>query len=103
LVNAYNIMTTPTGPNSMKMRAEQQLLALWLNFARKAFFWNTELSQDTLYVYYKYNLLGDTGLQTIGEAIKWSEAELLKPGGNFEAVKTVCDTINNNLGIIWGT
>jgi len=103
LQNAYNFLKTPTGTDSMKMRAEQQLLALWLNLAYKAFFWNTQLSQDTLYIYSQYNFENDWGLTTIGEAILFCEAELLKPDGNYEAAKNICDSINNNLGIIWGT
>jgi len=97
LENAYKILTTPTGPNSMKMRAEQQLLGVWLNLARKAFFWNTELSQSSEYIYVTY------GLKDIGEAIKFCEAELTKPEGNFQAAKGICDSINNNLGVVWGT
>jgi hypothetical protein len=102
LTEAYNILA-PLKAHTMKDAAEQQLLAVWLNLARKAFFWNTELSQETTYIYYKYNLWNDMGLQTVGEAIKWSENELQKPDGNYQAVKDVCDSINNNLGIIWGT
>jgi subtilisin family serine protease len=96
LENAYNIMQTPTGPDSMKMRAEQQLFAVWLNLARKVFLWNTRLDQSVEFIYQQY------GLETIGEAIKYSEQELLN-NGNFEAVKDICDSINNNFGIIWGT
>ncbi|KPV61663.1 MAG: hypothetical protein AOA66_1633 [Candidatus Bathyarchaeota archaeon BA2] len=103
LQNAYNFLETPTGPESMKMRAEQQLLALWLNLAHKAFFWNTQLSQDTLYIYYQYTYDDADGLATIGEAIRFCEAELTKTDSNYEAVKNICDSINNNLGIIWGT
>ena len=97
LRNAYNILKTPTGPDSMKMRAEQQLLALWLNLAHETFLWNTQLSQENKYIYYEY------GLTDIGEAIQFCEAELLKPDGNYEAIKNICDSINNNLGIVWGT
>jgi len=97
LENAYNILKTPTGPNSMKMRAEQQLLAVWLNLAHKTFFWNTQLSQETDYIYHQY------GLTDIGEAILFCEAELTKPNGNYETAKNICDNINNNQGIIWGT
>jgi parallel beta-helix repeat protein len=103
LENAYSILKTPTGPDSMKMRAEQQLLLVWLNLARKAFFWNTQLSQDTHYIYWQYTYDDINGLAKIGEAILFCEAELLKPDGNYEAAKTICDSINNNLGIIWGT
>jgi hypothetical protein len=101
LMDAYNLLA-PLKAHTMQEAAEQQLLAVWLNLAGKAFFWNTELSQSTLYVYCRYSLWDDAGLQTIGEAIKWSETELLA-NRNFEAVTTVCDSINNNLGIIWGT
>jgi len=103
LQNAYNFLKTPTGADSIKMRAEQQLLALWLNLAYKAFFWNTQLSQNTIYIYYQYNLENEYGLTTIGEAIEFCEAELLKSDANFEAAKNVCNSINSNLGIIWGT
>ncbi|MCL7401127.1 MAG: hypothetical protein LZ163_06200 [Thaumarchaeota archaeon] len=102
LTDAYKILA-PLKAHTMKDAAEQQLLAVWLNLARKAFFWNTELSQETTYIYYKYNLWNDMGLQTVGEAIKWSENELQNPDGNYQAVKDVCESINNNLGIIWGT
>jgi len=103
LRNAYNMLKTPTGSDSMKMRAEQQLFAVWLNLAHNAFFWNTQLSQDTLYIYWQYTYDEKNGLATIGEAILFSEAELIKPNGNYEAAKNICDSINNNLGIIWGT
>lgn len=103
LRNAYNILKTPTGTATMKMRAEQQLLAVWLNLAHNAFFWNTQLSQDTLYIYYQYNFENQYGLTTIGEAIQFAEAELLKTDGNYEATKDICESINNNQGIIWGT
>jgi len=96
LENIYNILRTPTGPNSMKMRSEQQLLAVWLNLARKAFFWNTGLDQSTEFVYQQY------ALETIGEAIKFCEQQLLT-NGDFEAIKDICDSINNKLGILWGT
>ncbi len=78
LKNAYDILKSPTGSDSMKMRAEQQLLGLWLNLAHETFFWNTQLSQETDYVYYEY------GLTDIGEAIQFCEAKLLKPDGNYE-------------------
>jgi len=103
LENAYNILRTPRGPNSMKMRAEQQLLAVWLNLAHNAFFWNTQLSQDTAYIYWQYTQDAINGLQTIGEAILYCEAQLMNPEGNYEAAKNICDSINNNYGIIWGT
>jgi len=103
LQNAYDILKTPTGPDSMKMRAEQQLLSLWLNLAYKTFFWSTQLNQDTIYIYYQYTIDDIDGLATIGEAIMFSEAELAKVDGNYEAVKDICDSINNNLGILWGT
>ena len=102
LENAYDILKTPRGSDKMRMRAEQQLLVLWLNMAEKAF-WNTQLSQDTVYIYCRYTFDEDDGLAIIGEAILFCEAELLKPDGNYEAAKDVCDSINNNLGIIWGT
>ena len=101
-MNAYELLA-PLKVHTMKEAAEQQLFALWLNFAAKTFFWNTELSQSTLYAYCKYDLWDGAGLQTIGEAIRWAEAELTNTNGNYEAAKTVCDSINNNLGIIWGT
>ncbi|MDH5461182.1 MAG: right-handed parallel beta-helix repeat-containing protein [Candidatus Bathyarchaeota archaeon] len=102
LENAYDILKTPRGPDSMKMRAEQQLLVLWLNLADKAF-WNTQLSQDTVYVYCQYTFDENDGLAIIGEAVLFCEAELLKPDGSYEATKNICDSINNNLGILWGT
>ena len=102
LKNAYDLLKTPRGPDCMKMRAEQQLLVLWLNLADKAF-WNTQLSQDTVYIYCQYTFDEVNGLATIGEAILFCEAELPKPDSNYEAVKDICDSINNNLGIIWGT
>jgi len=103
LRRAYNILKTPTGPESMKMRAEQQLFATWLNLAHNTFFWNTQLSQDTLYIYWQHTYDENNGLATISEAILFCEAELLKPDGNYEVTKNICDNINNNLGIIWGT
>jgi len=103
LQNAYGILKTPTGPDSMKMRAEQQLLSLWLNLTYKAFFWSTQLNQDSIYIYYQYTFDDIDGLATIGEAIMFCEAELAKVDGNYEAVKETCDSINNNLGIVWGT
>jgi hypothetical protein len=103
LRNAYNLMKTPNGPDAMKQRAEQQLLAVWLNLASQRYFWNTQLSQENIYIYYQYNYEAEQGLTTIGEAIKWAEAVMSDPNGNYEAVKSVCDSINNNQGIIWGT
>lgn len=102
LGNAYDILKTPRGSDNMKMRVEQQLLALWLNLADKAF-WNTRLSQDTVYIYCQYTFDENNGLATIGEAVLFCEDELLKPDGNCEAAKDICDNINNNSGIIWGT
>lgn len=103
LENVYNILKTPRGPDSVKARAEQQLLALWLNLTHEAFMWNTELSQDTAYIYYQYSFDEFDGLATVGEAILFCEAELLKLDGNYEAAKNICDSINNNKGVIWGT
>ena len=102
LKNAYDILKTPRGSDSMRMRAEQQLLVLWLNLADKAF-WNTQLDQDAVYIYCQYTFDEDDGLVIIGEAVLFCEAELLKPDGNYEAAKDICDSINNDLGVIWGT
>jgi len=95
LLNAYAILKTPTGTGSMKARAEQQLLATWLNLARHAFYSNTRLSSETY---------GEYGLNMVGEAIIYCESILLNPNSSssdYEKVKTICDNLNNSIGIIW--
>jgi hypothetical protein len=91
LMYAYTLLA-PLKAHTMQEAAKQQLFAVWLNLARKAFFTYQELNQSTDYIYQTF------GLKTIAEAIQWSEANI-----NVQAlaVKDVCDSINNNFGIIW--
>jgi len=95
LLNAYAVLKTPTETGSMKARAEQQLLATWLNLARHAFYSNTQLSSE------KY---GEYGLTTVREATIHCENILLDSSSStsdYEKVKTICDNLNNGIGIIW--
>ncbi|MEM3666847.1 MAG: hypothetical protein QW222_07195 [Candidatus Bathyarchaeia archaeon] len=91
LMYAYTLLA-PLKAHTMKEAAEQQLFAVWLNLARKAFFTYQELSQSLEYIYQTYDL------KTIAEAIQWCEANISTQAA---AVKDICDSINNNLGIIW--
>ena len=91
LMQAYELLA-PLKAHTMQEAAEQQLFAVWLNLARKAFFTYQGLSQATEYVYKTY------GLSTIAEAINYAEENL---NTQAKAVKDICDSINNGLGIIW--
>ncbi|MEM1590078.1 MAG: hypothetical protein QW175_06650 [Candidatus Bathyarchaeia archaeon] len=91
LMYAYNLLA-PLKAHTMKEAAEQQLFAVWLNLARKAFFTCQKLSQSSEYVYQTYEL------ETIAKAIQWCEENISTQAA---AVKDVCDSINNNRGIIW--
>lgn len=83
--------------------ARAGLFTVWLNLAHRAFFWNSQLSQEPTYLYKLYNFKDDPGLTTIGEAIQFCEAELPKPDGDASAVKSICTHICAEKGIIWGT
>jgi hypothetical protein len=91
LMYAYTLLA-PLKAHTMQEAAEQQLFAVWLNLARKAFFTYQGLSQETEYVYKTY------GLSTIAEAINYAEEYL---NTQAKVVKDICDSINNGLGIIW--
>jgi len=86
LRNAYRILWFPFG---MKARAEQQLLATWLNVVSNKLSWDTPLDSG---------IYGD--LETVGEAITYCENILINSiRAKYEEAKTICDNINNGIGI----
>jgi len=86
LWNAYRILRFSW---SMKGRAEQQLLATWLNVVSNKLSWNTPLDSG---------IYGD--LETVGEAITYCENVLINSiVTKYEEAKTICDNINNGIGI----
>ncbi|KPV64333.1 MAG: PKD domain protein [Candidatus Bathyarchaeota archaeon BA2] len=93
LEEVAQILRTPTGKDSMETRARQQLYALWLNLAAKAFAANTSIDLHDL-----------TAAGTIGEAITQCETILLDPTStkeSYELAKDICDQLNNGNGIVW--
>ena len=75
----------------MKARAEAQLLATWLNTVSGKLSMGTHID-SAIY----------GGLETVGEAIAYCENILMNSSStfhDFEEAKTICDNINNGIGI----
>ncbi len=97
LWNAYRILWSRNGwfvtrRHWMKARAEAQLLATWLNMVSGKLSMGTHID-SAIY----------GGLETVGEAIAYCENILMNSNSTFhdyEEAKTICDNINNNIGII---
>ncbi len=76
----------PDEPATMKQRAKQQFLALWLNVVT-----------DKLFTYTTISLPAYTDANTVGGAITVIQNNI---SSNSEKAKTIADKLNNGIGIV---